>query len=87
MHGNLVSELPQDMGALQKLQTLVFHNNCLTHLPDSLSALHNLEVLGGSGNRLQSLPEGIGSCSASHSTAQLGGLFCRGAARARAEAT
>ena len=61
MLGNLVTELPADIGALTSLQTLVVHSNRLAALPDSITALSQLTDLGAAGNRLTSVPDSIGA--------------------------
>ena len=64
MHGNLIAEIPKDIGALTNLRTFVVHGNRLTALPDSISALCRLTELGVAGNRLSSLPPDIGALGA-----------------------
>ena len=59
-HGNLLEELPEDIGQLQNLEKLYLSGNRLQSLPDSLSKLGALKELSLSGNLLQELPPSIG---------------------------
>src|SRR6185295_1725369 len=55
-----LTELPDSLGHLTKLQSLDLSNNNLTSLPESLSKLKELASLDLSNNNLTSLPESLG---------------------------
>ncbi|CAI2349555.1 unnamed protein product [Caenorhabditis sp. 36 PRJEB53466] len=53
---NSLSSLPEDLGSLTGLTTLVARNNLLEHLPKSMQFLENMEHLFLSGNRFDYFP-------------------------------
>lgn len=55
--GNRLTQLPESIGLLSKLELLTAHGNLLHSLPASLGKLSNLTTLNLSGNRLSSLPD------------------------------
>ncbi|MEK6261045.1 MAG: COR domain-containing protein [Planctomycetota bacterium] len=55
-----LTELPESLGKLTRLQTLNLSNNRLTALPESLGKLTRLQTLNLSINRLTVLPEWLG---------------------------
>ena len=61
VHGNLLTSLPDSIGALSSLRILSAVGNQLTVLPESIGGLHSLTSLELAGNSLSHLPEAIGS--------------------------
>ena len=61
---NQLTEIPEAVGGLTKLQTLHLHDNQLTALPDAIGGLAALETLTLANNHLTALPETIGGLSA-----------------------
>eukprot|EP00742_Colponemidia_sp_Colp-10_P010981 GILJ01012129.1.p1 GENE.GILJ01012129.1~~GILJ01012129.1.p1 ORF type:complete len:710 (+),score=124.52 GILJ01012129.1:74-2203(+) len=59
---NELTELPEDIGNLKDLVSVMQSNNQLTALPVSLFLLANLKKLDTSHNLLQSLPPSFSSC-------------------------
>ena len=57
---NQLNSLPDTIGCLQKLHTLIADCNCLSHLPPSIVRCKQLRVLSLSENRLQQLPTDVG---------------------------
>jgi Leucine-rich repeat (LRR) protein len=55
-----LTSLPDDFGALSRLDALSLHKNCLTVLPASLSRLKDLSRLSLYENELTEVPAGIG---------------------------
>jgi len=55
-----LSELPPEIGDLQKLQCLYLDMNILTALPPEIGRLHSLQKLYASRNKLSKLPPEIG---------------------------
>lgn len=60
LHGNQLSELPDEIGRLPELRLLQISYNRLERLPESISGLRELRILKAYGNRLRELPEAIG---------------------------
>lgn len=60
-HGNLLTGLPESMGALSSLRALSAVGNQLTSLPETIDGLQSLTSLELAGNRLKQLPEALGS--------------------------
>jgi internalin A len=58
-----LTEMPESIGSLSNLKTLIISNNNLTSLPKSIGSLSNLQSLFLHNNNLTSLPESIGSLS------------------------
>lgn len=58
--GNDIKVLPQNFGALKRLQKVNLCENCLSILPDSVQHLENLQVLRLTGNKLACLPVDFG---------------------------
>ena len=61
VHGNLLTRLPDSIGALSSLQALSAVGNQLTALPDSIGSLQSLTSLELAGNNLTELPESVGN--------------------------
>ena len=59
-----LTELPENLGNLSRLQELYVNSNRLTQLPDSIVKLKMLSVLNANSNRITVLPENIGKLSA-----------------------
>jgi hypothetical protein len=57
---NQLNQLPDTIGCLQKLHTLIVDCNCLTQLPLPIVRCQQLRVLSVSENRLQHLPPELG---------------------------
>lgn len=57
---NLLTELPDALGALGKLKTLMLARNRFSALPESMCALRSLAHLDASSNKLDRLPAGFG---------------------------
>jgi Leucine-rich repeat (LRR) protein len=55
-----LTELPESLGQLTRLQSLKLRNNQLTALPESLGQLTQLRSLDLSDNQLRVLPESLG---------------------------
>ncbi|KAF1762540.1 hypothetical protein GCK72_010802 [Caenorhabditis remanei] len=53
---NSLSSLPEEIGSLTSLTTLIARNNLLEHLPKGMQLLQNMEHLYLSGNRLEYVP-------------------------------
>ncbi|PIC41684.1 hypothetical protein B9Z55_009021 [Caenorhabditis nigoni] len=53
---NSLSALPEEIGTLRSLTTLIARNNLLEHLPKGMQLLENMEHLYLSGNRLEYFP-------------------------------
>ncbi|XP_020240789.1 plant intracellular Ras-group-related LRR protein 7 isoform X3 [Asparagus officinalis] len=62
LDGNRLRNLPDELGALSRLEQLSITNNILICLPNTVGHLHNLLILNVSSNKLKSLPESIGGC-------------------------
>ncbi len=60
-HGKKLTELPESLSQLTRLQSLRLFNNELTALPESMSALTDLRWLDLSGNKLTFLPRFLGN--------------------------
>ena len=60
LHGNVLTELPQDLGNLVSLETVSLAGNRIGKLPDSVTQLTKLKDLTLSGNLLKDLPSSIG---------------------------
>ena len=56
---NKLSRFPNEVLALEYLETLDLSNNCISNLPEDIDKLNNLEKLVMSNNRLSELPESI----------------------------
>ncbi|MFA0413842.1 protein kinase [Vibrio renipiscarius] len=54
---NHITQLPDDMGRLYRLQKLALAGNALTALPESMASCQNLELARLSANKLESLPD------------------------------
>ena len=54
-----MTALPDTIGNLHKLESLVAYNNCLTSLPDSFGELKALDLVNLGKNKLTSLPSEI----------------------------
>lgn len=57
---NLLSELPEEIARLQRLEGLLLVFNRLTHLPHSICSMVNLHLLWLGSNRLRKLPPDFG---------------------------
>ena len=57
----LIDSLPDSIGNLKNLKTLVVNNTELSSLPYSIGNLKNLQTLDVSDNKLSSLPDSIGN--------------------------
>lgn len=53
---NELEEMPEGIGEMKSLVTLIANNNCLTKLPLSFSSLHNLQQLNLKENKILCLP-------------------------------
>lgn len=53
-------EVPEEIGKLQNLTTLVLHSNEISKIPNTIEKLGKLKVLDCSRNKLTSLPDEIG---------------------------
>jgi Leucine-rich repeat (LRR) protein len=56
INDNMLATLPQEIGALAKLETLVAGHNMLERLPPQIGMLQALETLWVGNNRLTALP-------------------------------
>jgi leucine-rich repeat protein SHOC2 len=56
---NKITNLPNKIGELIKLQVLIAHNNEITNLPESIGDLGNLMLLRLHNNKLSSLPHSL----------------------------
>lgn len=56
IHELAITEIPDDVGKLTNLTTLVFHTNKLASIPEAVNSLKKLKVLDCSRNQLQHLP-------------------------------
>lgn len=54
-----LATLPEDLGRLSNLVTLIVSDNAFVALPDALGQLSALKNLEANGNRIKALPEGI----------------------------
>ena len=63
LSGQHLSELPESIGQLNRLESLSLDNNQLTSLPESIGHLSQLQFLYLDGNQLTTLPESIGQLS------------------------
>lgn len=54
-------EVPEEIGKLQNLTTLVLHSNEIDKLPESIEKLTKLKFLHCSQNKLTSLPDAVGN--------------------------
>ena len=59
---NQLSELPDAISQLPKLQTLSVAHNNLRELPGSIGALASLTKLVVAGNQLSAIPPELGTC-------------------------
>lgn len=59
LYANRISELPDEIGDLPALESLLLSNNRLTSLPSSIYRLTSLQDLAIDHNRLTSLPPGL----------------------------
>ncbi|KAK4528854.1 hypothetical protein GAYE_SCF65G6801 [Galdieria yellowstonensis] len=57
-----MSSLPEDLGKLSNLSSLIINDNSFRFLPESIGQLHALRVLEVENNQLEQLPESIGQC-------------------------
>ncbi|XP_003494147.1 leucine-rich repeat-containing protein 47 [Bombus impatiens] len=55
-----LQEVPEEIGKLQNLTTLVLHSNEISKIPNTIEKLGKLKVLDCSRNKLTSLPDEIG---------------------------
>uniref|UniRef100_A0A4W5PBL4 Leucine rich repeat containing 57 n=1 Tax=Hucho hucho TaxID=62062 RepID=A0A4W5PBL4_9TELE len=55
------SSLPDEIGKLKKLETLLLNGNHLTQLPSTVGQLKALRILSLSGNKFREFPAGLGS--------------------------
>jgi Leucine-rich repeat (LRR) protein len=60
LSNNSIKGLPDDVGMLKELESLVLHHNCLSALPATLYSLSGLKTLDVSYNRLTRLQHEIG---------------------------
>ena len=60
---NNLTQLPESIGNLSKLQMLILTSNPLTHLPDNIGKLSNLRYLSVANTNLTSLPETLSKLS------------------------
>lgn len=59
LHGQGLTALPAEVGALTNLETLVLSENALTTLPPEITQLTNLRTLDLSRNRLTAVPPAV----------------------------
>ena len=57
-----VRSLPNPLGRLRNLGTLIVSGNLLDSLPDSIGELKGLKILEAAGNKLKELPVGLSKC-------------------------
>lgn len=57
-----LSSLPEDLGKLSSLSSLIINENSFRYLPESIGQLHALRVLEVENNQLEELPESIRQC-------------------------
>ena len=63
MDSNSIHALPEQMGALTKLERLQAASNALISLPGSFARLQALKVLSLARNKFATVPDEIGACS------------------------
>ena len=56
--GNIIEQLPEEIGELKALRVLDLQKNNLQFLPNSIGKLKNLNVVNLSDNKLSALPTG-----------------------------
>ncbi len=56
LSGNVLQNLPDDLGRLHKLQVLFCSDNAFTHLPEVLGECPQLEIVGFKANRIENVP-------------------------------
>ena len=61
LYAKKLSSLPENIGNLSNLQTLILSSNQLVSLPETIGQLMNLQKVDLSGNKCVSLPETIGT--------------------------
>ncbi|XP_016120611.1 leucine-rich repeat-containing protein 57-like, partial [Sinocyclocheilus grahami] len=54
-----IASLPNDIGKLKKLETLILNGNQLNQVPSSVGQLKSLRTLSLSGNRFKEFPSGL----------------------------
>ncbi|GJQ15781.1 hypothetical protein GpartN1_g7572.t1 [Galdieria partita] len=54
--------LPEDLGKLSNLSSLIINDNSFQYLPESIGQLHALRVLEAENNQLEELPESMRQC-------------------------
>ena len=64
LDANRLVDLPEEIGALVKLERLSACQNALVSLPASISNLKSLTVLKLSQNKFSAIPDALGACSA-----------------------
>jgi len=63
LQDNNLTQLPESIGNLSKLQMLILNSNPLTRLPDNIGKLSNLRYLSVANTNLTSLPETLSKLS------------------------
>jgi len=61
-----ITQIPETIGQLKKLQELYLGHNKLTHLPESLGNLYQLRTLTLEHNELTSVPDNLGQLQKLH---------------------